>query len=53
MSRPVCSLCEGPRDVARREVSGVELVVCRWCWQKYGPADDPPTLGGLLDGPSS
>ena len=36
--RPVCAFCEGPRDVETRDVQGVELDVCRWCWAQYGPS---------------
>lgn len=42
MTRPRCVLCEGLRDVTPRQVAvtggQLDMPVCRWCWEKYGPA---------------
>jgi hypothetical protein len=35
----LCQLCEGGRrHVGLRTIDGVELWICQWCWDRYGPA---------------
>lgn len=37
MTAATCALCGGTRDVERRTVLEVDLDVCRWCLERYGP----------------